>query len=739
MASRSLGVLTLDLIAKIGGFQQGMDQGARIAESRSRAIQKSFVGLKTAVAGAFAAIGGAALVHKIIDATAESEKALAQLNQRLVSTKGAAGLTSKELTDLASSLQDVTTFEDDTTVAAEGLLLAFTNIKGDNFKRATESALDLSTALNQDLQSSIVLVGKALNNPTKGLAALAKAGVQLDASQQKVIKRLAETGRLAEAQGLILDALKGKFGGAARAAADTFGGALLQAKNAFGNLFEAQGGLGDAKEALQELTAVLRDPATLEAADTLTTGLIKGLAQITRLAVGATDGIRGLLGGATELEKLRDQLSHLQDTRDSVLPVYFNFGYIDGADTVLGPGALDKEIERIRSRIEAINAPALTKGHGPIRARGPAEPFVAPPSEEFEKLNAQLAEQLALFGKTGEAAKIAYQIQSGALDDLSDSEQKQVLALAKHLDALTAQAAAAKEAEQAQKALTATYEGQVKSLEEQIALGADATEAERARYETTRGELAKLTTAQKDHLVQLAEERDLQEDITKAEAEWTKERERGKDLTESLRTPQEQYAATLKDINKLLLDGAIGYQTYGRALTKAQDELDEATNKWTVFKDQAARNSQDIIADTLVNGFKDGADGVLDAFGDMITQLVAQAIAADIGGKLFGKSGGGTGEGWIGMAFDYLGGLAGGRAAGGQTSVGSLYRVNETRDEYFSPRLSGEVIPLGSGSQGGGARITQNINVAGRPDSRTARQMQVQAARQQRIATARLG
>jgi hypothetical protein len=40
MASRSLGTLTLDLVAKVGGFEQGMDKAARSAEKNLSAIEK---------------------------------------------------------------------------------------------------------------------------------------------------------------------------------------------------------------------------------------------------------------------------------------------------------------------------------------------------------------------------------------------------------------------------------------------------------------------------------------------------------------------------------------------------------------------------------------------------------------------------------------------------------------------------------------------------------------------------
>ena len=41
MASRSLGTLVIDLVAKIGGFEQGMDKAARTADKRMTEIEAS--------------------------------------------------------------------------------------------------------------------------------------------------------------------------------------------------------------------------------------------------------------------------------------------------------------------------------------------------------------------------------------------------------------------------------------------------------------------------------------------------------------------------------------------------------------------------------------------------------------------------------------------------------------------------------------------------------------------------
>lgn len=131
-------------------------------------------------------------------------------------------------------------------------LLTFTKIGGDVVPRATEAILDLATKMGGDLKGAAVQVGKALNDPIKGIAMLSKVSVQFSDEQQRVITALVETGRLAEAQTVILSELETQFGGSARAARDTFGGAITALHNAFGDLLEGSGGnLSEAKVAVE--------------------------------------------------------------------------------------------------------------------------------------------------------------------------------------------------------------------------------------------------------------------------------------------------------------------------------------------------------------------------------------------------------------------------------------------------------------------------------------------------------
>lgn len=172
----------------------------------------------------------------------DQEKATAQLNAVLRSTKGVAGVTSKAALKLADSLQTVTTFADEQILAGENLLLTFTKIGKDIFPDATETMLDMSEALGQDVKNSAIQLGKALQDPILGVTALRRVGVNFSAKQKDVIKDLVETGQAAKAQQIILKELKTEFGGSARAAADTFGGSLKRLKNLAGEAAEMIGG-----------------------------------------------------------------------------------------------------------------------------------------------------------------------------------------------------------------------------------------------------------------------------------------------------------------------------------------------------------------------------------------------------------------------------------------------------------------------------------------------------------------
>lgn len=172
-----------------------------------------------------------------------ADQASAQLDATLKSTSYSAGLTRDALDKQSLALSKVTKFDDDAITSMQSLLLTFTDIKGAVFQEATPAILDLAEKMGGDLKGASIQVGKALNDPIKGVSALGKVGVSFTQTQKDTIKTLVNTGKQAEAQRIILAELNKEFGGSAEAAAKAGTGGLTVIANRFGNIKESVGGL----------------------------------------------------------------------------------------------------------------------------------------------------------------------------------------------------------------------------------------------------------------------------------------------------------------------------------------------------------------------------------------------------------------------------------------------------------------------------------------------------------------
>jgi len=172
----------------------------------------------------------------------------------------------------------------------QGVLLTFTQIKGDQFDAATVAILDMSQALGKDLQASALQVGKALNDPVKGMAALAESGIQFTEAQKEMVKGMVAANDTIGAQTIILAELEKQFGGSAEAARDTLGGALDSLGNAFGDLFELSGpGSENLRASIERLTKAVADPAFFAAVQSIGTALFAAA----EIGVGALTALSG--------------------------------------------------------------------------------------------------------------------------------------------------------------------------------------------------------------------------------------------------------------------------------------------------------------------------------------------------------------------------------------------------------------------------------------------------------------
>lgn len=166
--------------------------------------------------------------------------AIDQVNARLKMVGDTAGVTFDQLSQAAQQFQRDTLFGDEQILRdVSTQLLTFTNITGKELMKAQEAILDVATVTKQDLKSTAIQLGKALNDPVANLGALGRTGIQFSEQQKKVIKALSKSGRLAEAQALILEELKNQYGGAAKAAGDT--NPYIKFSNTLGDIAEEFG------------------------------------------------------------------------------------------------------------------------------------------------------------------------------------------------------------------------------------------------------------------------------------------------------------------------------------------------------------------------------------------------------------------------------------------------------------------------------------------------------------------
>jgi hypothetical protein len=236
----------------------------------------------TALGNAFTSIGNLAVkglgkAFGALEAGIDSLRQVDTLNRQtaavIQSTGGAAGVTAKQVSDLAAAQEDLTTVDDKVVQGGENMLLTFTNIGKDVFPDATKAMVNLGVAMAGgdadavDLQATAIQLGKALNDPIKGVTALTKVGVSFTQAQKDQIKAMVEAGDVAGAQKVILDELGKEFGKAGEAAGTGYAADMRRFNDAVEGAEQALavGFLPVIQEVTQWLNEKLRDPKVITA------------------------------------------------------------------------------------------------------------------------------------------------------------------------------------------------------------------------------------------------------------------------------------------------------------------------------------------------------------------------------------------------------------------------------------------------------------------------------------------
>jgi len=324
MAGGSLGRLNVILGLDSAEFTRGMTKAEYQSKQAMDKVARDAKMASAAIAGLSVAIG-AVVLTTFIRETIQAEQEQAQLVAVLKSTGEAAGFSRQKLNDMADAMSLMSTVSAGEINQAQTTLLAFTGIAGDQFPRALKSAIDMATRTGMSVVQAAETIGRALDVPSQGLTSLSKQGFRFTDDQKKLAERLEETGKTAEAQGIILKALEESYGGAAKAARNTFGGSLTGLKNVLNDLMTGEdGSMTAATQAINDFTDTLASEETKAAFATFSGHLIGLVTDFARASAASRNFFIGGLATAegavmgskdpfAESAKLREEIKQMED------------------------------------------------------------------------------------------------------------------------------------------------------------------------------------------------------------------------------------------------------------------------------------------------------------------------------------------------------------------------------------------------------------------------------------------
>lgn len=201
----------------------------RAADRERTRFHQGLMGLAGAAKFGVAALGGVGLVGVLRDSVAEYREAAKvgrATNAAITATGGVANVSAKGLAGYSTALSRKVGIDNDAIQSAGNLLLGFRSVHdevgrgNDIYKQALRTAVDMSAYYKQDLKSSVIQLGKALNDPVAGATALKRAGA-IDAAAIVRIKEMAKHGAdLRTLQRFVLEKVQ-KGGALAAATANT--------------------------------------------------------------------------------------------------------------------------------------------------------------------------------------------------------------------------------------------------------------------------------------------------------------------------------------------------------------------------------------------------------------------------------------------------------------------------------------------------------------------------------------
>lgn len=474
------GSIVVDLLMRTGSFETDTDRATKKAQKQFKdmerqaketadAISKSIGGV---LSGAVFGIGLGSIFSKFITETRNSQNEQAQLAAVLRSTGEAAGWTQAQLNQMASSLAGV--FSEGDINRAQTRLLSYTGVVGEEFPRALQATIDMAARMGVEVEQAAETIGRALDVPSQGLSSLSKQGFRFTDEQKKLVEQLEKTGKVAEAQAIVLSALESSYGGAAEAARNTFGGALLALQNQIDDLMTGDdASVSGLTSGINELTTALGSDETKMAFATFLEGLAKIATKAVQMAadlVTVTDKAGGLIAvlgafspgngigdlfrsNAENIEKTKQELSDLSAMQDRLNSGAAKWNDYNQKSLDVARRSAEARLtyyQGVESRNEA-SVFAAYSGYGetggsaptlsPVRVTGSASSGKGAKEkvDQGQRLIDQMNQRIALIGKETEYEKLLEQVRIGSVKFKTEAQRDEALASAQTLDFINEQ------------------------------------------------------------------------------------------------------------------------------------------------------------------------------------------------------------------------------------------------------------------------------------------------------------
>lgn len=650
------GSIVVDLLMKTGSFETDAQRASRAAQKNFKEIEKqaqaaaqgvtsAFSGLLT---GALFGVGLGSAFGKFIQETKNAQNEQAQLAAVVKSTGAAAGYSVDQLNKMATALSNASVFSEGDINQAQTRLLSYTGIVGDEFPRAMQAVIDMSARMGVSVEQSAETIGKALDVPSQGLTALSKQGFRFTEDQKKLVEQLEKVGKTGEAQGIILAALESSYGGAARAARETLGGALQALQNQIDDLMTgSDGSVNGLTGAINDLTDLLGSSETKETFNTFTSFL--------------AEVASGLITAANEFTKAARAADSWMEAIN-----------VKVADTIFGDADPAKEVEILTKRLNE-NREAVEK----LRAAQAANPsgkstnmFGFEQNENYEQRISVLQSAI----KAGEARLV---FANGRLSKIDSAIQEGLSGVGETggpTETLSPVRVAASSGPD-KKTKERTDQGQklIDQMNQQIALTGKLTEYEKLLEQVRIGSVTFKTQAQQDEALASAQTLDFINEQTKAYEESKKQAEEFAKVMDELypeRSRAEQFIEQMGRLSYAFQEGWINAEQMKDATEALTRKFEETTGDMGEFAKEAARGIQNSLGDGLYQIMQGDFKNIGTSFFQMLQKMSADALAAQLAKKMFGdydKSG--SMGGWFGAIFKGVSSYFGGSSIGGTDST----------------------------------------------------------------------